>query len=269
MRKYLLHVFIIDLSYLVKDKAMATIPKKTIGKIKIMKKSTLLLFLFVFVLAGCAVHGKSTSVTITSPKVEIDNEVFIDRPFSDVWDELVKELAKSFYVINNIEKTSRIINISFSTDTPEEYIDCGTTTRTYEKGEEHTKYTYKVVESSSYKLASKAGQHGQFPVMANINRKTSLEGRANVYVAPEDNGTRVTVNCRYIFSVNVSGNYITYDVFGNPIPFQSGEYSQTSESIAFNTNQEKTVNWGTAEQPADVNCYSTGKLEQDILSFIK
>ena len=52
MRKYLLHVFIIDLSYLVKDKAMATIPKKTIGKIKIMKKSTLLLFLFVFVLAG-------------------------------------------------------------------------------------------------------------------------------------------------------------------------------------------------------------------------
>ena len=248
---------------------MATIPKKTIGKIKIMGKSTLLLFLFVFVFAGCAVIPQSYYQTLPPSISKIDNEIFIDRPFSDVWDELVKELAKSFYVINNIEKTSRIINISFSTNTPEEYVDCGTTTRTYTKGSERQSYRYKVAESSSYKYGSKAGQYGQFPVISNLNRKTSLEGRANIYVAPENNGTRITVNCRYIFSVNVSGDYTTLNVFGQPIPFQSGFHSPTTSSMTFNTNQEKTVDWGTPEQPADVTCSSTGKLEHDILSFIK
>ena len=246
---------------------MATIPKKTVGKIKIMKKHIFLSCLFVFFFSSCAMPGKSTFLYNYPQEIKYDNEVFIDRPFSEVWDEFVKELAKSFYVINNIEKTSRIINISFSTDTPEEYVDCGKTTRTYNKGKEDEVYLYKVAESSSYKLSDKTGAYGQFPVTYNINRNPTLEGRVNIYVAPEDNGTRITVNCRYILNVSTTGNYITQNVFGEII--NRGSIPSGNHSVAFNTNQKKRSNWGTANEPLYITCLSTGKLEQDILSLIK
>ena len=251
---------------------MATIPKKTVGKIKIMKKHIFLSCLFVFFFSSCAMPGKSSYVNSPPPEITIDNEMFIDRPFSEVWDELFKELAKSFYVINNIEKTSRIINISFSTDTPEEYVDFGTTTRTYDSGTEHEEYTYKLAESSSYKLAYKPkmriyGQYGLHGI-SNINRKTSLDGRANIYIAPENNGTRITVNCRFVLNVNTAGsNYIIKNMYG--VTVASGLNQSEDYSVAFNTNQEKRSNWGTAKEPVYITCHSTGKLEQDILSLIK
>ncbi len=233
----------------------------------IMKQHIFLPILFIFVFVGCAVPGKSTLLYQPPVKAKHNNEVFINRPFSEVWDELVKELAKSFYVINNIDKTSRIINISFSTDTPEEYVDCGITTRTYKKGKEDEIYKYKVAESTSYKFAGKTGAYGQFPIISIMNRKSTLEGRINIYVAPENNGTRITVNCTYILNVSTTGSYITQNVVGQTIA--SGLIPSSNSSVALNTNQGGRANWGTAKERKYVTCHSAGKLEQDILSLIK
>lgn len=46
------------------------------------------------------------------------------------------------------------------------------------------------------------GPH-HLPSVSYMTRTVSLEGRINIYIAPQGNGTLVTVNSRYIFSVNI------------------------------------------------------------------
>ena len=223
--------------------------------------------LIIISLLGCATYPTSSYVYMPPNEVKYDNEAFVDKPFEVVWDELVEQLSKSFYVINNIEKASRIINVSFSTDTPEEYVDCGISTREYGVKSNMSTYTYKVAETSFYKSASRAGASSQFPVDQNVNRETSLEGRANIFVAPEGNGTKITINCRYVFSAKATVSYETRNVFGTVI--QRGILTPSSTEVVFNTNQEKKTNWGTPSEPFFVTCHSTGELEQGILNLVK
>jgi hypothetical protein len=220
------------------------------------------------VAAGCATPGTS-NIGYLPPEnpTKMSNEVVVDKPFESVWDALVRDLAKSFYVINNIEKQSRLINVSFSTDAPETYVDCGTTTRTYARGDENQTYKYNVASSFTYKVAARTGNLNQFPVTRNISRRTVLEGRANIYVAPEGQGTRVSVNARYILSVNTQGVYTVENVYGTPI--ERGALPQRTFTATFNTNQPTTVDWGTPGQPMQVTCHSRGRLEHDILQLVQ
>src|SRR3972149_6139198 len=78
--------------------------------------------------------GTNTEKYIDNSPIQVSNEIVVSRPQSEVWDILVKELSKSFYVINNIDKESRIIKVSFSSNNPSEYIDCGKAYRTYAQG---------------------------------------------------------------------------------------------------------------------------------------
>ena len=234
-----------------------------------MKKiiSLIIASLLVINLLGCATMMTSSFDYTPPSKAIYDNEIFVDRPFEVVWDELVKKISKSFYVINNIEKESRIINLSFSTDNPVEYVDCGESTREYGKEPNIRTYTYNVAESSSYTAGARAGGMGQFPVEYNMNREIALEGRVNIFVAPEGDGTNITVNCRYILGVSTSGEYETRNVFGQI--FERGAIPLDTREVVFNTKQEKKSNWGTASEPLYSTCHSTGKLEQEILNFVK
>ena len=113
---------------------------------------------------GCATPGTSTfDYTPPQKPTKIQNETIVSKPFETVWDSFVRELAKSFYVINNIDKQSRIINVSFSTDTPETYVDCGITTHTYSRGDERQTYKYNLASASTYKMA---GVNNQLPQTA-------------------------------------------------------------------------------------------------------
>src|SRR2546427_862314 len=164
--------------------------------------------------SSCATPGTS-SFGYTEPAADmVKNEIVVSKPFSDAWDVLVGELAKSFFVINNVEKASRIINVSFSTDNPKDYVDCGRSKRTFEMDQESAVYEYAVSESSSFKLAAKWGPLNNLPAVMNVFRKPSLEGRVNIYVAPKDNSTVVTANARFVFSVKSSGIAEYRNAFG-------------------------------------------------------
>jgi hypothetical protein len=180
----------------------------------------------------------------------------------EVWDSLVKELSKSFFVINNIEKESRIINVSFYTDSPEDYIDCGTTSRSWSGTKNKGNINYNSAEDSRYFVMYKWGAYNHLPAEALVHRKTSLEGRINIYVAPSGNGTLTTVNSRYIFNCDWTVNGYYYNAFGTLVnsSVDKGDYSNT-----FNTNRPNTVNVGKETS----TCCSNGKLEQEILGFIE
>ena len=218
-------------------------------------------------LISCVSPGTSTyryqePTSMVTPK----NEVVVNKNFSDTWDGLIGELAKSFFVINNVEKASRIINVSFATDKPEGYVDCGTTDRTLDFDDAITTYKYPLASTSSYKHASAWGPYGNLPVVSSVNRKMSLEGRINIYVAPKgDDMTAVTVNVRYILVGRVSGQADLMNAFGKTVQHQMIPESQSS--ISFNTGQAETANWnGDAQIP--IKCQGTGKLESEVIKLV-
>src|SRR4030095_2984850 len=148
--------------------------------------------LYAAMITGCATPGTSTlSYAPPQTSTKIQNEVIVSKPFEAVWDSFVRELAKSFYVINNLDKQSRVINLSFSTNTPEEYVDCGIITRTYSRGNHRRTYKYQVASTSAYIVAGSTGVNNKLPQTAVFSRQLFLEGLVNIYVAPEDQNTRV------------------------------------------------------------------------------
>src|SRR5579864_3356990 len=93
--------------------------------------------------ASCAPVGTQTYSITPAPQVKVENDQTVPSTSDATWDRLVRQLSRGFYVINNIDKASRLINFSFSSDAPQDYVDCGSTHRTFDKGDEHDTYDYK------------------------------------------------------------------------------------------------------------------------------
>jgi hypothetical protein len=192
-------------------------------------------------IAGCA----TSSMQYSPPnKVSIVNSTKIAKPFDVVWDQLVRELSSDFFVINNIDKNSRLINISFSTNRPSDYIDCGRTVRAF-NGIGGDSSTYNAADSARFNVTNRIGQ------VFNVQRTTKLTGRANIYVAPESPGTSVIVNTKYVLDINSHATSLD----GKPA-------GQSSSSVDFST---KTSSDQTANGPA---CSTKGVIEQKILAFV-
>ena len=215
-------------------------------------------------LSGCATQGVSTLDYTPPVPVQVNNEKSVSRPQSAVWDELVRELSKSFFVINNIERESRIINVSFNSNAPKEYVDCGRSRRTYREGEVVQTVEYAAAESSEFKVAGKQ-PNPNFSTYANLRRQTSLEGRSNIYVAPDradPNKTLISVNTRYVLTVRVRGESIAANVAGNVV--RRDAIPESNNSYIFSTNKPSVT-----ELKDDLTCAGTGRLESDILNMVK
>jgi len=206
-----------------------------------MKKS---IGLMVFVtLAGCA--GKVDYVRPTAPQV-LTNQKIVEKLREAVWNASVPELGKQFFVINNLDKSSGLINVSYSGD-PENYVDCGRVTsyvsnargeRTYDFPGSRAQQSYEVMDANGLFL---------------IERKMTLEGRVNlVFEEVGSNQTKVTANTRYVVKRDM-----TMLNAANNVP------QSRSDSISFNSGG------GAAFSANAIECVSTGKLEREILSAIK
>jgi hypothetical protein len=142
-------------------------------------------------LGGCAGHVAYDPPT---PQKSLNNTVVINKPRESVWNVLVPELGKQFFVINNMDKGSGFINISYS-GSPERYVDCGTVT-SYVKNARGER-TYVFPGSSEYQ---------KYEIMNSgtlyfLERKMGLEGRINLVFEDIDAGkTRITANTRYILT---------------------------------------------------------------------
>jgi hypothetical protein len=177
---------------------------------------------------------------------------------------MVGRLATGFFVINNIDKASRIINVSYSTDSPRQYVDCGRSLRTFTfKGENKT-YDYAVADSSDYQVAGTWGPLNNLPVIAGLSRSTSLEGRINIYAAPSSTSTKVSVNTKYILHINTRGVRTNYNAAGGVV----GQFQIPPESsdISFTTSEPGTKNFGAPGTPQLLTCESNGRLERELLS---
>lgn len=207
----------------------------------------LVLLLSTALIISCTA-GKFDYIRPTPPQ-GVANFKVIDRTREAVWNSSVPELGKHFFVINNLDKSSGLINVSYSGD-PERYIDCGRVTssvkdtrgeRIYDFPAARAEKTYEVVYA-----------HDLFI----IERKMSVEGRINlVFEENGPNSTKVTASTRYVVTKHVTQRNVA-----NNFPMSR------TDSISFNSGG------GAAFPPSAlgaVDCVSTGELEREILLFIK
>lgn len=203
-------------------------------------RATSALMLSVLMLAGCA----TSSISYVPPSDRrVINTMTVNQSFDQVWDRLVRQLSSDFFVINNIDKNSRLINVSFTTKRPSDFVDCGVTTRQFKNARGDQNYTYNTADSASFTHANQQGH------VFNVNRNTTMEGRTNIYVAPEGQSTLVSVNSKYVVTVSMSA----VGIDGRPV-------TPSNLTMDFSTKQGYIS--------SEVTCYALGTIEQKILRFV-
>lgn len=204
--------------------------------------------LALLLLAGCA--GKVDYVRPSIQPGSANNFKIIDRPRDAVWNSTVPELGKQFFVINNIDKSSGLINVSYSGN-PERYIDCGRVTSYVKNGRGERTYNF---------AGASPQQHYEVmngTMLLGVNRRMSLEGRVNlIFEEVTPNQTRVTASTRYVVQ-----RQLTVTAASNQIPHSA------SDNISFNSGSSGAFPANQAGQATE--CVATGALEREILSAIK
>ena len=196
----------------------------------------------VLALVGCAT-GKHNYVQPSEYKHN-SNTKTINKSFDTLWRDAVASLGKQFFVINNLDKSSGLINVSYS-GSPEKYVDCGI--HNSEVADIKGKRTYSINGASPY--AEYETKDGLF--ITSITRKMSLEGRMNLLIQPiSTNQTSATVNTKYI--INRAASFRSTD----------GRFGSANDTISFNTGGSDAFPTGTTV------CTSKGTLEQEVLNLI-
>lgn len=209
-------------------------------------KKIFISFSIFFLLTGC-IAGK---VTYSPPQISqsIKNQIVINRNKEALWKQIVPNLGKTFFVINNLDKDSGIINISYS-GSPEKFIDCGNINSYVKNARGERTYDFQASRSNQdYEIMEKNQLYF-------ISRKMNLEGRMNIiFEEIGANQTRITVNCRYILTKTIT----VQDV--------RGRSSTRTDTISFNSGQKDTFAAGGLHP--GTTCQANGKLEEEVLSLL-
>ena len=212
---------------------------------------------------GCATPAQF-NLSYTEPTAKkISNEITVSENFEKTWKKLVSEMSKSFYVINNIDKESNLINLSFSiADNIGDYVDCGNSRRTFSLKDIRENLSYRVADKSESYTSSPTHRAPPNTTYYRQFRSPKLEGRTNVYVAPENGKTVVRVNTRYIWTLtNRAQEYMYMPLYNSYNKVGGVETFPSIDPISFNTN--------TTGNGADTTCFATGKFENEILDIVR
>lgn len=205
-----------------------------------------IVFLLLTILVGCA--GKLEYTRPTSLPT-VNNSIVINKNKDNAWKQMVPMLGKQFFVINNLDKDSGIINISYSGD-PERYVDCGRIVSYVKNARGERTYDFPASKSyQDYEIMDTQGGAG----LLFLSRKMNLEGRMNIIVEDiGNNQSRITANTRYILTKTTT------------VRNTNGHSNTNTNSVSFNTGQE-----GISEGRApNMICQATGKLEDEVLSLL-
>ena len=198
------------------------------------------------VLSGCVTGAFQYSPP--SPRAPVPNSGTIQRPLDEVWKTAIPRLGQRFFVINTIDRTSGLINVSYS-GAPEQYVDCGQITSEVKnlRGER----THAFPAAASHKIYE-ATENGKLFV---IDRSMRLEGRINlIFESLDTNTTKVTAATRYV---------LTRTIVSQQTGFPPGP--TLTDTISFTSGQGATFERGNNS----VTCNPTGVLEATLVRIIE
>jgi hypothetical protein len=155
------------------------------------------------------------------------------KAISPFWRAFVAALSSDFFVINNLDKDTGLINVSYSGE-PERYLDCGQ------------------VKVGDNEYAGSRGnvsyQQWQGLKLFRVSRQLRLEGRMNILVQEIDLKTStVTVNTRYVVNRQVTATD------------SDGRTHNVNDSASFNHGEDGIFN------QQGFRCRSTGALERHVI----
>jgi hypothetical protein len=140
-----------------------------------MIKSTFVMFTFLFIVSCVTQQGSYNPPDLTK---EGKYSETINKNFDDTWTAVVDFVSTSSFSIDNFEKDSGLITLSFGASNPGLYIDCG-----------------------SYSSSGAINFDGSYVDYANTSGLgSSLSGKMNISIRSMSSGsTNVRVNARYIW----------------------------------------------------------------------
>lgn len=207
-------------------------------------------FHMVLVCLLCAACAGKTTYTHPSNVSGYQNSKTVNKSKDELWKKLIPALGAKFFVINNLDKESGLINISYSGD-PEEYIDCGRLISEVQNVRGKRTYDFPLARAyQQYEVMDMESGTGLWF----MEQRMELEGRMNL-ILQEISPTQilVTANTRYVVTRTLTSKHVA-----RPVP---ETYSGT---ISFNSGQSKTF-------PASrqgTTCRANGKFEREVLSLI-
>ena len=200
-------------------------------------KRILLLFLGATLLSGCASTQQTSTYTPPSTS-RYANEVVMPYDYETAWSKLVTAASRTFFSIENFEKDSGLMTLSFGSSDISRNVDCGQMN--------FQPYT-------EYWLTRGNG--------ARIN----LQGKMNLLVQSiDENSTRVSVNARYILNLDFTGQ--VYNMWTGQNQFVSDDLSFTFDSNTSDTQMTRNPSAGTS--PART-CGPTGEVEGTVINAIE
>jgi hypothetical protein len=160
-----------------------------------------------------------------------------------VWSQSVPRLGKNFFVINNIDRASGLINVSYSGD-PERYLDCGIVAA-------QKPFSSYVVEFPASRGAMQYSVLNPLGILVSLDRRMVLEGRVNlVFEEVGKDETLVTASAKYVVTRTVrSTNSPDVHV----------------DTVTFNTAGHGDLSGGDEV----VTCYANGVLESELLNALQ
>lgn len=174
-----------------------------------MSRASMLASAVVVLLTGC-VAGNTAYTPPPAPTPSTPSNIrAFDTPIDRVWQALSSYASQNFFVVDNIEKDSYFMNLSFSAADPTEYIDCGRITSSVKNLRGERTYDFESAKASQQFEASEGGN------LYGISRTVQLNGKINVFLTKlTDSTTSGRVNVRYVVTRQVQ----VRDVMGKEAP---------------------------------------------------
>lgn len=173
---------------------------------------------------------------------DVENSFEVKESFDVVWDRIKKNVPDGFD-IEDIDKASGLIKMSYQSDEPSKYVDCGREHSTFDFQGTFEEYNYKTAEDTSFKevVSWEVGSEYQ-PGVQEVDRNSRLEGIVNVSVKPEGNTTDLRVEAEYDLGFDLKFRYKKFS-------------SMDGDSYG----KSRMVGWNKIESVVDYPAFGTGE----------
>ena len=199
-------------------------------------KKLLLSLIITILFSSCAVKQNRDVGKYFPPNIDdtnFKNSVITNKNFDDTWTSVIDFVSGSFFNIENFEKDSGLLTLSFGSRDAENFIDCG-----------------------DFELNTFTGQEfrGSYIDFATRRLKAVLVAKMNINIRKIDNeSTKIRINTNYMFTTRSGGRY---------------DRSQTYSFISGGYETKNVINPVSGSIPTRT-CKSTNFAENAILNVIK
>ena len=214
------------------------------------------IFLLLFFFSGCAGHYTYTPPESPPPG---DFSIVLNQPKAVIWAKMIPRLGKEFFTINNLDKTSGLVNITYQGD-PEKYVDCGSTESLVKNVRGQRTYNFPVSRGDQEFEALMGRQ------LFIVSRKMVLESKMNLIFEEMGKGkTKITANANYVLTNTQNNRQISAFLDTNEKGTFDVEPDEAIETINFKSNGSASFK----STIANGKCFATGQFERDVLALVK